>query len=52
MLKTVTDGVLIADAFLRAKDYSQTAIHAEQMLAAAKTFATTTSRKCQNVTIC
>ncbi|HJX88883.1 MAG TPA: TlpA disulfide reductase family protein [Pyrinomonadaceae bacterium] len=32
---------LIADAFLRAKDFSQTAVHAEQMLAAAKTFATT-----------
>ena len=32
---------LIADAFLRAKDFSQTAVHAEQMLVAAKTFATT-----------
>jgi thiol-disulfide isomerase/thioredoxin len=32
---------LIADAFLRAKDYSHTAVHAEQMLVAAKTFATT-----------
>jgi hypothetical protein len=32
---------LIADAFLRAKDFSQTALHAEQMLAAAKTFAST-----------
>src|SRR4030095_7111803 len=32
---------LIADAFLRAKDFSQTALHAEQMLAAAKIFAST-----------
>jgi len=32
---------LIADAFLRVKDFSQTAVHAEQMLVAAKTFATT-----------
>ena len=31
---------VIADAFLRAKDYKQTAIHAEQMLVEAKTFAT------------
>ena len=31
---------IIADAFLRAKDYKQTAIHAEQMLVEAKTFAT------------
>jgi len=30
---------LIADAFLRAKDFAQTAIHAELMLTAAKTFA-------------
>ncbi len=30
---------LIADAFLRAKDYTQTAAHAEQMLKAAKQFA-------------
>src|SRR6185369_17102669 len=32
---------LIADAFLRAKDFSETVVHAEQMLVAAKTFATT-----------
>jgi len=31
---------VIADAFLRAKDYKQTAIHAEQMLVEARTFAT------------
>jgi thiol-disulfide isomerase/thioredoxin len=31
---------LIADAFLRTKDFAQTAIHAEQMLIAAKAFAT------------
>ena len=31
---------IIADAFLRAKDYKQTAIHAEQMLVEARTFAT------------
>ena len=30
---------LIADAFLRAKDYNQTAVHAEQMLFASKAFA-------------
>ena len=32
---------LLADAFLRAKDYSHTASHAEQMLTAARAFATT-----------
>ncbi|PYS68417.1 MAG: hypothetical protein DMF69_20305 [Acidobacteria bacterium] len=31
---------VIADAFLRARDFKQTAIHAEQMLVEAKTFAT------------
>lgn len=31
---------LIADAFLRAKDYTQTAAHAEQMLKASRAFAT------------
>jgi thiol-disulfide isomerase/thioredoxin len=32
---------LIADAYLRAKDFPKTAVHAEQMLVAAKAFATT-----------
>jgi len=32
---------LIADAYLRAKDFSQTAVHAEKMLEASKLFATT-----------
>jgi thiol-disulfide isomerase/thioredoxin len=32
---------LIADAFLRAKDFAQTATHAEQMLVASKAFAAT-----------
>ena len=39
---------LIADAFLRAKDFSHTAVHAEQMLSAAKTFATTHKSEISN----